>query len=172
MVTSFRRGVTLMETVIGSLLVGGVLASTMHIVAPTARTTGLADRRVTANALADAMLDEIAAHPFQDPTNPTSTNGPESGEVTGSRIAFDDVDDYHGWKAPPRHPDGSAISGLASGWTISVSVHHVLASNPSSVQGTATGVKRVVVSVTLNGVLMAERSMLRTKAFDDYGRGS
>ncbi len=167
-----RRAVTLMETVIGSMLVGGVLASTMHIVAPTARATAHADRRVTAIALADAMLDEIAALPFEDPTDATGAIGPEAGEVTGTRNGFDDIDDYHGWNAPPRHADGLAISGMASGWTVQVSVQHVLASNPSSVQATPTGVKLVVVTVRLSGVLLAERSMLRTQAFDHFGRGS
>lgn len=161
-----RRGITLMETVIGALLVGGVLATTLHLVAPTVRATGLAHDRLTAAAIADAMLDEITVHPFQDPTEPTGTNGREAGENSDTRQDFDDIDDYHAWTAPPQQPDGSPIPGLGSDWQVSVGVEHVRANDPSHVLATRTGVKRIVVSVSRHGVLLAERSALRTDAFD------
>jgi type II secretory pathway pseudopilin PulG len=161
-----RRGITLMETVIGALLVGGVVASTLQIVAPTVRATKLAEDRKTAAALADEMLDEIAAHPFADPTDPTSTNGPEAGETTGTRKAFDDVDDYHGWNTTPQQPDGTALPGIGAGWTLRIGVSHVRPNNPTQVVAADTGVKHVIIQVRRNGTLLAERSMLRTRAFD------
>ncbi len=166
-----RRGITLMETVIGSLLVGGVLASTIQLLGPTVRATALADRRVVAAAIAGTMLDEIAAHPFEDPADATDAVGPESDEVTGSRKAFDDVDDYHGWSGSVLEADGSAVDGLGSGWTVQVAVQHVRPSDPSIVQAARSGVKRVVVTVSHGGVLLAERSLLRTSAFE-HPRGA
>lgn len=161
-----RRGITMMETVIGALLVGGVVASTLRIVAPTVRATKLAEDRATAVALADELLDEIAAHPYEDPTAPTGTNGPESGETTGTRKAFDDVDDYHGWTAVPQQPDGAAMTGLGSGWAVRVGVRHVRPNDPTQVSASDTGVKHVIVQISRNGVVLAERSLLRTRAFD------
>lgn len=161
-----RRGITLMETVIGALLVGGVVASTLQIVGPTIRATKLAEDRKTAAVLADEMLDEIATHPFVDPTNPSNTNGPEVGEATGNRNAFDDVDDYHAWSAAPQQADGTPLPAIGSGWIIRISVHHVQPANPTQVVATDTGVKLVTVEVRRNGTVLAERSMLRTRAFD------
>jgi Tfp pilus assembly protein PilV len=169
---SARRGVTLMETVIGSLLVGGVLASTIQLVAPTVRATGLAQDKLTAAALADSLLDEIAALPFQDPTDASNVNGPEAGETTGARKEFDDIDDYHAWNAPAQQADGSDIVGLGTGWTVSVGVEHVRANNPGIIVATRTGVKRIVVAVSRDGVLLAERAILRTSAFDNARSGT
>jgi hypothetical protein len=49
----------------------------------------------TAVSLAQQLLDEILSRPFVDPTDLSTTLGPEADEP--SRAAFDNIDDYHGY---------------------------------------------------------------------------
>lgn len=155
----------MMESAIGTLLVGGVLASTLHIVGPTVRVTANAGDRLLATALADDLLDEIASRPYADPTTESSTIGFEPDEDYKVRKDFDDVDDFHGWTGSGEDDNGDTL-GLGPGWQRSVSVGFALATNPSAAALAPTGVKRVTVTVRRGGVLLAERSILRTAAFD------
>lgn len=161
-----RRGLTLMEVVIGTLLVGLVLAGTLELVGPTVRSSRLAGEQLTARALADQMSDEIAVMPYQDPTAHAGLIGPEAGESGANRSRFDDVDDYHGWTSTPQAADGTAIAGLSGAWSIGCSVAWVRAGAPTVVESAESGVKRVTVSVTLNGTELARRVFLRTSGFD------
>lgn len=166
MFRSARRGITLMETTIASLLVGGVLVTTLELVGPTVRSTGLAEDALTAGILADEMLDEIAAVRYADPTGNTGVIGRESGENAADRNTFDDVDDYDGWSSSPKRINGAVLAGLRSGWTVSVRVRHAQPDAPQTDSPTETGVKRITVTVSRNGVTLAEKSILRTRGFD------
>jgi Tfp pilus assembly protein PilV len=160
-----RRGVTMMEAAIGTLLVGGVLAATLHIVGPTVRVTANAADRLLAVALAEDLLDEIASRPYADPTDDTDSIGFDSGENFNVRKDFDDVDDFHGYTANGEHENGDPL-GLGSGWERSVVVQYVISNEPAVVSVDANGVKRATVVVRRHGVLLAERSILRTASFD------
>jgi hypothetical protein len=59
--------------------------------------------RAVALGLADDLMSEILQLPYSDPDS-TPTMGAETGETTGTRYAFDDVDDYHGWSEQPPQP--------------------------------------------------------------------
>lgn len=166
-----RRGITMMEAAIGSLLVGGVLASTLNLVGPTVQSTQRAGDRLTAAVLATDMLDEICAMAFVDPQQDNGSIGPNPGESNGARNLFDDVDDYHGWTSTPQTRAGAPLEGVADGWEVRVSVNHVLASNPGANSLTQTGVKRITVRVYRHGVLLAERQALRTRSFDESREG-
>lgn len=163
---STRRGLTLMEVVIGTLLVGLVLASTIELVGPTVRSSRLAGETLTARALADQLADEITALPYQDPTAHAGVIGPEAGESGTNRSRFDDVDDYHGWDASPQAADGTALSGLLGSWTTGCSVVWVRAADAQTVEAVETGVKRVTVSVSFNGTVLARRVFLRARGYD------
>ncbi len=161
-----RRGVTMMETVIGTLLVGGVLAGTLAVVGPTARATRLAGDAMIASYLATELLSEIELQAYEDPSGAARSLGPESGEANGTRSGFDDVDDYHGWSAPPQSAAGARTSGIGDEWNIAVEVVHVEPLAPNQASPTDTGVKRVTISVTKGGALLNEQSIVRTRAFD------
>lgn len=168
--TPKRAGISLIEVSIGTLLVGGVLATTLHLVAPTVRSTQLAGDRLIAATLADDMTDEIMAHPFADATNDNGLIGPGAGETGSNRSQFDDVDDYNGWSATAQTRDGDPIPGIGSGWVVRVSVAHANPDNPTQVSVSETGVKRIVVQVSRNGVLLAERVAVRTRSIDESRR--
>lgn len=159
-----RRGVTMMEVAIGTLLVGGVLAATLNLVGPTVRVTANAGDNLLAVVLADDLLDEVVARPFVDPTKKTGPIGFEPGESFSSRKDFDDVDDFDDWSSSLVNDNGDPMDAGA-GWRQTVAVEHVQASDPTVVSNDATGVKRVTVRVYRHDVLLAERSILRTQSF-------
>lgn len=99
------------------------------------------------SALARRLMTEIEQALYVDPAS-AGVLGPEAGETTGTRSAFNDVDDYTGWtETPPQNKDGTVIPGY-TGWKRSVTVVWVDPNDPSSVQATESGMKRVTVSVT------------------------
>ena len=95
-------------------------------------------------------MAEILAKPYEDPDGNSAGIDIESDEPDppSDRLAFDDVDDYHGlMNLPPELPDGAPIAG-ATGWKRQVRVRYVEAimvgtaiSNVSNDQG----VKRICV---------------------------
>lgn len=168
-----RSGFTMVESVLGTLLVGTVLISTLSLVGPVMRTTEHAERELIAQRLADELINEIAAQAFVEPIAGDSRDllGPNSGERTTLRADFDDVDDYEKWMGfPPKEKTGSTKSGLF-GWARQVSVQHVLESDLSTVSATSTGVKLIRVQVVYNGTLLAEETIIRTSAWDELRSG-
>ena len=89
-----RTGFTLAESLLAvTLLAVGVLAITMPFTAG-AQNEQDDVRRMLGAALAQEMMEEVLAKPFNDPDGPSAV-GPETGE--SSRAAFDNIDDYHGY---------------------------------------------------------------------------
>ncbi|HDZ22796.1 hypothetical protein LCGC14_0321110 [marine sediment metagenome] len=89
-----RTGFTLAESLLAiTLLAVGVIAITMPFTAG-AQNEQDDVRRMLGAALAQEMMEEILAKPFNDPDG-ASAPGPETGE--SSRAAFDNIDDYHGY---------------------------------------------------------------------------
>ncbi|MBL4699402.1 MAG: hypothetical protein JKX70_11280, partial [Phycisphaerales bacterium] len=97
-----RRGISMAETILSTVLVGFVLVSTLQIVGPIVQSTSVhADRLVAAN-LANELAEEIATKLFTDPQiNAIDALGVDAGERAANRIDFDDVDDYQGWASTP-----------------------------------------------------------------------
>lgn len=88
------RGVSLVEAVLASVVLSiAVAAVATALVAGTQQSYLAVDYR-RATELADAMMEEILALPYDDP-NGASTPGPEAGEST--RADFDNIDDYHNY---------------------------------------------------------------------------
>lgn len=157
----------MMEVAVGTLLVGGVLASTINLIGPTVRSTVLAGDRHLAVALADELLDEIATRSFGEPDGDTGVLGTDSGENPTKRSDFDDVDDYHGYSGRPAERGGSPLVGFDATWAYTVEVKHIQVSSPQTTSMTLTGAKRITVRVTRSSTLLAERSIVRTAAFND-----
>ncbi len=96
-----RAGLSQIEVVICTLLVGMMLVAAMNAVGAAIRgrvSTGDAAR---ARELAVQLMAEILANDYIEPVD-TPTFGRETGEFDGTRARWDDVDDYHHWmQAPP-----------------------------------------------------------------------
>lgn len=162
-----RPGVSMMEVAIGTLLVGGVMATTIELIGPTVRSTVLAGDRQLARTLADELIDEIATRDFGEPSGDPGVIGRDSGETAGDRKDFDDVDDYHGYASRPTERGGSNLVGFDATWQYSVDVKHVEVFSPATPSLTLTGAKRITVTVTRGGTKLAERSIVRTRDFND-----
>jgi prepilin-type N-terminal cleavage/methylation domain-containing protein len=141
------RAFTLVEVMISIVILATLLAGMLYTFGGVARQKQVFGSSRAARNVADNLLNEILQNPYVDATGAT-TLGPDAGETTGTRAAFNDVDDYHGWTAtPPRTKDGTPIPGL-TGWRESVAVEYI---NPDTLVAggsTDTGLKRVSVTVT------------------------
>lgn len=159
-----RRGFSLLEVVISLFLVSTIMVVALE--ALTAATSGRASNgnQALAAHLASALLQEILDHPYLEPDD-TADFGPETGETTsGTRAAFDDVDDYHDWSAsPPESKDGTDLD-LSTDWARKVTVQWV---QPNSIEVNSPvdgGLKQVLVTVEHKGVVVAQLSMVVTES--------
>lgn len=93
-----RRGLTLTECMLALVILP--LAVTAIAYAITAGQTQSAEalRQERAAMLAEALMEEILAKPYDDPGG-VNNLGPESGETT--RTLFDNMDDYNGYTEAP-----------------------------------------------------------------------
>ncbi|MCR9075408.1 MAG: hypothetical protein NXI07_05150 [bacterium] len=162
-----RRGITMAETIVSTLLVGMVLVGTIQIVGPTVRSGTVMADKVVASNLARELSDEIATKYFKSTIDDDlDFIGTESG---GSRKHYDDIDDYHGMSnTPPELSDESKLSNLV-GWTRTVKVSHADLNSPGVDSGTYTGLKRVTVTVQKDGVKLAEVVTLHSHTADQLG---
>ena len=162
---SRRSGFSLVEVAVSSLLVGLVLVGAMQSLGALVRgrvSLGKADR---AALLAVDLLSEILENGYEDPDGAPNF-GAESGESGGSRVDFDDVDDFHSWDAtPPQRRDGTAIPNR-SNWRRRVIVEYIDANDLTLTVGTDQGVKRITVEVYHNGVLQTSLIGVRTSAWE------
>lgn len=96
--TDRRRagGFTLAEGLLASALLAVTVVAMLAPISAASQQARAAERGHIALALARQLIDAIAALPFADPTDGSTTRGPEPDET--SRAAFDNVDDYHGYQ--------------------------------------------------------------------------
>jgi MSHA pilin protein MshD len=155
------------ETVISTLLIGFVLVATLQLVGPIVRSSSHAADRLIAANLANELTEEIATKAWTSPLlDDPNSMGPGAGE---SRASFDDVDDYDGWSSSPPKFSTAQTNLFLTGWTRSVRVAHVELSDLTTESATYTGVKRVTVTVSKNGVVLAEIDSLHSMSADTFG---
>jgi len=158
-----RRGFSLFEVVVSTVLVGTLLVAATRSVGSSVLGQRKAAERAKAAWLADALVFEIHQQPYQEPGSTTSNIARETGESATSRAAWDDVDDYHSWSdSPPQNKDGTAIPNL-TGWQRTVAVQWVPLNNIVTTSGVETGVKSITVTVKLNGTTILTRVFIRTR---------
>src|SRR5665213_1756079 len=89
------HGFTLIEATLSTIIVSMMAATALTTVRLSVRSQYKSSERATGALLASALMAEIVALPYQDPSLPTVTLGTEAGESTTVRAAWDDVDDYN-----------------------------------------------------------------------------
>ncbi|MFG0244455.1 MAG: hypothetical protein ACF8MF_00170 [Phycisphaerales bacterium JB052] len=162
-----RRGITMAETIISTLLVAFVLVGTIQIVGPVVRSGSVMADKAIATSLARELSEEISTKYFTAPGSADlETLAPGMAET---RSTYNDIDDYNGLSnSPPQLSDGTKLANLA-GWTRSVKVEHMSLIDPSSNSRGYSGGKRVTVTVSKDGVQLAEIVTLHTHAADQIG---
>lgn len=159
-----RAGFSLVECTIASLLVGVSLSAALATVRASLQTQARTTDRMRARLLADEFLNEVLRRGYEDPDQ-APVFGRESGESAGSRLLYDDVDDYHNLTStPPVAEDGAALTGFDD-WSVTLTAEYVTAADLNTVSASDTGYKRVRVVVARAGVTLCELSALRTRAW-------
>lgn len=161
-----RRGIALVEATLAVLVVAIAIGAGLQAAAASARSRQAGLDQTIARQLAQALLDEVCALPYEDPNQPPLF-GMETGETRASgRTTLDDVDDYAAFNEPLlRGRDG--IQLLVPGrYTRRVSVTWLRPQPYLTTSTTDQGIKQVTVEVLLGGKVLCSLSELRTRAMD------
>jgi type II secretory pathway pseudopilin PulG len=159
----WRRGFTIIEAVVSTLIVGLMLAAALQTAASSVTTQAKLARRAQGRLLADALMTEIVQQNYEDPSGPV-VFGPESGESAGlGRAQYDDVDDYDGYTETQLQQKDGTASPDCSGWKRIVTVRWVTQANLAQTSVTETRVKRIIVEAQFNSATAGTRTALRTK---------
>jgi prepilin-type N-terminal cleavage/methylation domain-containing protein len=149
----FRRGFTLIETALATIIVGVGVAATMQLFATCTRENRAASQMSVAMLLAGNVQEAMGELSFADPGTQHLIFGAETGE---SLSTYDDVDDFDGATfSPPidslRDPisDMSQYSQVVSVWPVYANKLNVNnnESSPDIPKSTYTGAVRVRVRI-------------------------
>jgi hypothetical protein len=144
---SRRRGLTVVEVAIGAVLVGTLLVSSLRLLGGSLRMYATTSDLLDGPMLAEQLLAEIMSQPYEDPEDGSATFGLESGESSGNRNKWDDVDDYNGHlSGPPRTKNGVDLDAY-TGWNRAVAVAWIDADDGAVNPLTDSGQKRITVTV-------------------------
>lgn len=166
-----RRGLTLTEVIISTLIVGLMVVSALRSTGAALRASRATSCRVRGVRLAEALMSELLATRYEEPddTPAFGVEGTEAAAGTGPRTLWDDVDDYYQWDAsPPQATDGTALPNL-TGWRRRVEIVHVDPDDLSTALGNTDdrGIKRITVTVEKDGEEIAELVAIQTTAWLD-----
>ena len=130
-----QHGVTLIELIVFIVIVGVALTGMLTVLNLTARTGADPMIRKQMLAIAEGLMDEVAAQPFtwcdpDDPSAATAINaaacatpeaiGLEAGETRGGAVTpFDNVNDYNGLAGIATNITGTA---MPVGYTAAITV--------------------------------------------------
>ncbi len=143
-----RTGLGLVEVIVSSLVVGVMLVAALETLGAVLRTQKANSTRLVGPNLAMELMSEIMSQPYKDPQANGSTLGLDSGESTGNRVAFDDVDDYANYdQIGIEDKDGSSRIEL-SNWRQQVEVRWMSLALGILNDILETDLKRIVVTVT------------------------
>jgi hypothetical protein len=168
-----RRCFSLVESMLAMVLASGVLLSALSVTGASARAESYLAQRAIGAGLVSEVMAEVLATRFEQPGQVGSFGRNASEGLAVSRSGLNDVDDFHGWEeSPPMDHDGAARADL-TGWRVDVRVERVSLAQPGG-QAVAydSRVKRVTVTATHNGKLLATQSAIRTGAWDDARTGA
>lgn len=155
-------GITLVETVLSLLILGGAFVAALNTIASARGAQAIVTQRQLGLVLAEDLMAEILA---QAAYKEGLLFGPEVGEALSGRIAFDAVDDYDGWEAsPPVDMNGAVISG-ADRYSRQVEVVFVQLLDPTTRSMTDQGVMRITVTVKRGDKAVATLTSYRTDAW-------
>jgi hypothetical protein len=154
-----RRGISMMEVVISTALLGLVVAAGLNAAGQSARAAYVTEDVATAAWLADSLLAEMLDAPAFDEKD--VKQGPEDGE--DRRDKFDNVNDYHGWTGkPPVTIDGDPMAGVGD-FTRRAAVWGVDPADPGKPTTMGDDALVLIVIVGRGSSTLVERRAVRTR---------
>ena len=160
-----RRGITLVEVSVSTILVGLIVVGALRCLAGSTRAGMITTNSTLAMLLAEDLMEEILQQDYAEPVD-SPQFGIEGAEAADVRTEWDDVDDYDNWKAsPPQDADGGSIA--AADWTRTVAVQQVSSDDLQDVRPDSedTGVRKITVSVSYKGIVLSELVSVQTTAW-------
>jgi hypothetical protein len=148
-----------------TVIVGVLLVAALSALASLVAHRSEVARQARAKILADELMAEILGQDYAEDGG-SGAIGPEAGESVGTRIAYDDADDYHGWTASPAQSREGAPLANAAGWRRTATVAWVSLLDPEAAVTADQGVKRITVRVYEGNELRAELVAIRTREGD------
>jgi len=148
-VRTSRRGFTLLEASISTVIVGVMVVAALSVVGGAAKGATRERHWRRSQALATSLMSEVLAASFADPQG-GATFGLDAGESHATRAGLDDVDDFDNFaEANPTDHLGAALK-WADGWSRRIEVFNVDPASPSTpvADVTDTGLKLIRVIVT------------------------
>jgi len=116
-----------MEALLASTILAIVAASAALPFASGVQNVNAAAELEQATALGEAMMEEVLARPFFEPTQSAPTPGPEPTETT--RLAFNSIDDFNAFSETSGNlktfQNGPVTDPSAQGFWRTVSVQYV-----------------------------------------------
>jgi MSHA pilin protein MshD len=165
-VPTLRTGLSLIEVVASTLIVGVMAVAALNSLGAATRSSQSIGNRAVAIGLADELMSEILQAEYSEPSGAASL-GPDSGEIGGPRSVFDDVDDYDGWnESPPQYRDGTPMPDR-NDWRHRVEVDHVLPADSTQTAGSDQGAKRIHVVIEYRDDILIEQIAVRTNATEE-----
>ncbi len=156
---SSRRAFSLVEVVMALAIIGVMLVGALSAVSASRGTQFKTRRLRQAHSLGQALMAEITQQDYEDEGG---AFGPEFDERDGTRKNFDDVDDYSGWsQSPPQQQDGTAMDQFAS-YRRRVEIAYLSPANLANTSLFDTGIKRIIVSVDIDGNEIVSLTAIRT----------
>lgn len=160
---SRRRSMSMVEIVFSIMLVGGLLVAALNTLGVSVQARQITSNKSLAVMLAQDLISEIMQKEYRE-NREMVTWGREIGELDGTRINFDDVDDYNNWAAsPPQSMDGTVLPNLP-GWQRSVEVFYVLPDDLETTTTENTGVKRITVTINKDGDSITRLTCVKTSS--------
>ncbi|MBT4863611.1 MAG: hypothetical protein HON53_00635 [Planctomycetaceae bacterium] len=146
-----RRGLSLIEVVVSTLLVGLVLVTSMKTVGGVIRTWQVSEEQHDGMALAVELMTEVLQARYIEEGGSDKFLELETGESATDRSAWDDTDDYDDWSAsPPKSKDNTSLTDY-TGWTRAINVQKVHSNDPTSAlndNADDQGLRKITITVT------------------------
>lgn len=161
-------GFTLIEAVMSILIVGLMLVAALNTVGASKVAQARNAEQVIGPMLAQDLMSEILSQAYEEPVSSVSF-GRETGEYSSSRPEYDDVDDYNGWSSSPPETKSNSNLSYLTGWSREVSVAWASTLDPQLTSVTATGIKRITVTVKYQGRTITTLTALRTDGWPAIG---
>lgn len=155
-----RKGFTLIEVLIATVLVGLAIAALLLASQSFTMANASGADLSTAEFLIEQIRELTALLPVIDPEGGTTTFGPEEAGLA----AYDDLDDFDGATFSPPINAGRAVLNNFAAFSQQVTVENVNASNfEQVVTDHGSSFVRVTVSVRLNAKEISSVSWIRAQ---------
>lgn len=152
-----RRGFSMVEVAISSLVLALMMASALNATGLSARIRGGQTAKNRAMLICTDLLSEIRAMPFE-----ASPDILPAVAATGDRSGYTTLLDYSGYDSDPPVDEAGVVIPGAENWWVRVVMAWIDPSNLDQVSPNQTGLLRIRVSVYRGSVELAHATTMRS----------